>query len=90
VQGLPTHFLRALISDVRSHRLLRVDLPLPVLRVAKRAGLRHLGELRPLQGDTEFEGDRLDLPLADFVGHGPVLLVSHSHPTGARVVVWVE
>ena len=90
VQGEPTHFLRALISDVRSRRVVRVDLPLAVLKVAKRGGLRYLGELTPLQGDTEFEGDRVDLPLAEFVGHGPMLLVSHSHPSGARIVVWVD
>jgi hypothetical protein len=90
VQGEPTHFLRALISDARSHRVVRVDLPLAVLKVAKRGGLRYLGELTPLQGDTEFEGDRVDLPLAEFVGHGPMLLVSHSHATGARIVVWVD
>jgi hypothetical protein len=88
--GEPTHFLRALLSDARSHRMVRVDLPLRLLRVVKRDGFRYLGELTPLQTDTEFERDRIDLPLAEIVGHGPLLVVSHSHASGARVVAWVD
>ena len=88
--GEPTRFLRARLSDVRSHRIVRVDLPLRLLRMAKRDGFRYLGELTPLQDDTEFEGDRIDLPLEEIVGHGPLLVVSHSHPSGARFVAWVD
>ncbi|PYQ55089.1 MAG: hypothetical protein DMF78_03365 [Acidobacteria bacterium] len=88
--GEPTRFLRARFSDVRSHRIVRVDLPLRLLRIAKRGGFRYLGELTPLQDDTEFEGDRIDLPLEEIVGHGPLLIVSHSHASGARIVAWVD
>jgi hypothetical protein len=88
--GEPTRFLRARFSDVRSHRIVRVDLPLRLLRVAKRGGFRYLGELTPLQADTEFEGDRIDLPLQEIVGHGPLLVVSHSHASGSRIVAWVD
>jgi hypothetical protein len=88
--GDPTRFLRARLWDVRSHRLVRVDLPIAVLRVVKRDGFRYLGELTPLQTDTEFERDRIDLPLAEIVGHGPLLVVSHAHASGARIVAWVD
>ena len=90
VQGEPTRFLRARFFEPHSHRLVRADLPIALLRVVKRDGFRYLGELTPLQTDTEFEGDRIDLPLAEIVGHGPLLVVSHSHASGARVVAWVD
>ena len=64
--------LRALISDPRSRRLVRVDVPLAVLWVA------------------EFEQDRIDLRLDQIDGHGPLLIVDHSHPSGARILMWVE
>jgi uncharacterized membrane protein len=90
VQGPPTRFLRALFFDAHSHHLVRADLPIAVMRVVKRDGFRYLGELTPLQEDTEFEGDRVDLPLAEIVGHGPLLVVSHSHASGSRILAWVD
>src|SRR5262245_24951203 len=88
--GEPTRFLRALVSDARSRRLVRVGLPLRLLRMVKGDGFRYVGELTPLQPDTEFERDRIDLPLEDILRHGPMLVASHSHPSGSRLVVWVE
>ena len=82
--------LRALISDVRSGRVVRVDVPLAVLRVAKRKGFQYLGELTPLLADTEFEADRVDLALKDIDRRGPLLLVDHVHSSGARILMWVE
>lgn len=41
--------------------MVRVDIPLAVLRIAKRGGFRYLGELTPLLEDSEFETDRVDL-----------------------------
>jgi hypothetical protein len=86
----PGRSVKALISDVRSRRVVRVDVPLGVLRVAKRRGFRYLGELTPLLADTEFEADRVDLPLADIDRRGPILLVDHAHTSGARILMWVE
>ena len=82
--------LHALISDPRSSRLVRVDVPLAVLRVAKRGGFRYLGELTPGHADTEFEQDRIDLQLDEIDGHGAILILDHSHGSGARIVMWVE
>jgi len=80
--------LHALISDVRSSRMVRVDIPLALLRVAKRRGFRYLGELTPLLEDTEFETDRVDLSLGDI--DRPVLIVDHAHESGARILMGVE
>src|SRR3954471_5618164 len=66
----PGRTVKALISDLRSRRVVRVDVPLAVLRLAKRAGFRYLGELTPLLADTEFEADRVDLPLEDIDRRG--------------------
>jgi hypothetical protein len=86
----PGRSLRALVADVRSRRIVRVDVPLAVLRVAKGGGFRYLGELTPLLDDTEFEADRVDLPLQEMDWRGPILLVDHGHADGARILVWVE
>jgi uncharacterized membrane protein len=86
----PGRSVKALISDVRSRRVVRVDVPLAVLRVAKRRGFRYLGELTPLLADTEFEADRVDLPLGDIDRHGPILVVDHAHASDARILMWVE
>ena len=86
----PGRNVKALISDVRSRRVVRVDVPLAVLRVAKRRGFRYLGELTPLLADTEFEADRVDLSLGDIDRRGPILLVDHTHTSGARILMWVE
>ena len=86
----PGRSVKALIWDVRSRRVVRVDVPLAVLRVAKRRGFRYLGELTPLLADTEFEADRVDLPLGDIDRRGPILLVDHAHASGARILMWVE
>jgi hypothetical protein len=88
--GDPTHFLHALLFDARSGRVVRADLPLRLLRILKTEGFRYVGELTPLQSDTEFERDRIDLPLSEIVAHGPLLVVDHSHPSGARLVAWVD
>ena len=88
--GDPTHVLRALLFDARSGRVVRADLPLRLLRVVKSDGFRYVGELTPLQADTALERDRIDLPLAEIVGHGPLLVVDHAHPDGSRIVAWVE
>ena len=80
--------LRALISDVGSARIVRVEIPLAVLRVAKRGGFRYLGELTPLLEDTEFETDRVDLSLSEL--DKPALVVNHAHSDGARILMWVE
>jgi hypothetical protein len=86
----PAHTLRALIFNARSHHLVHVDIPFAVLRFMKGGGFRYLGELTPLQDDTEFERDRIDLPLPEVDGQGTMLLVDHSHPSGARILVWVD
>jgi hypothetical protein len=43
-----------------------------------------------LLADTEFEADRVDLPLQDIDQSGPILLVDHAHASGARILMWVE
>jgi hypothetical protein len=80
--------LHALISDVASTRIVRVDVPLSLLRVAKRGGFRYLGELTPLLEDTEFETDRVDVSLGEL--DRPKLVVDHAHEDGARILMWVE
>ena len=70
---------------------MHVDVPVSLLKVVKREGLRYLGELTPLLDDTEFERDRIDLPLQDLSdGRGPVLVADHVHASGARIVLWAE
>jgi hypothetical protein len=86
----PGQNLRALIADVRSRRVVRVHVPPAVLTVVKRGGFRYLGELTPLLEDTEFETDRVDLPLREIDRRGPMLLVDHAHADGARILMWVE
>lgn len=77
------------VFDTRSQRLVRINLPLAVVRVMRPGGFTYLGEITFLE-DTDFDADRVDLTLDDLDARGPGLLVDHQHADGGQILVWLE
>ncbi len=78
-----TTTLHVLAYDAGQGRLVRVDLPAWLLRLARRGRVRVNG-LDALPDSVE------RLTIGDLERHGPGLVLDATTPDGARVLVWTE
>jgi uncharacterized membrane protein len=78
--------LVVLAWDADEERLVRIRLPLWLLRL----GSRGSGSIQLGGGRGRIQLERLQLSVADLERLGPALLIDHRTPAGDRVVVWTE
>ncbi len=70
--------------DDQKQKLIRLDLPMWLLRLRSRGAVVRL----PSERFTDFE--RMDLTIDDIDNNGPGLILDHRSPMGARILVWTE
>jgi hypothetical protein len=90
LEGLPTSRERPdtvsmLAWDPRDERLVRVSLPLWMLRF----GTRHM-KVRLMQDDRGFDLSKLNLDVDELERIGPALVFDFRTPDGARVLIWTH
>jgi hypothetical protein len=79
----------ALVYEMPSRKLLRVNLPFRAVRLLRRSGFTYLGQFYFLE-DTEFDPIHVGLSLDDVERHGRGLLVDYRRPSGAQFLAWVD
>lgn len=81
----PLTALRVLAWGPRDRKLVRLSLPMWLLRLTGRHGV-HLSNR-----DTAFGADmRLNVTADEIERHGPGLILDYTTPGGERVLVWAE
>ena len=83
------HSFHALVYEMPSRQLLRVNFPFRVVRLLRSSGFTYLGQFYFLE-DTEFDPVRVGLSLSDVERHGRGLLVDHRRSSGAQFLAWVD
>jgi hypothetical protein len=79
----------ALVYEMPSRKLLRVNVPFWAMRHLRSSGFTYLGQFYFLE-DTEFDPVRVGLTLSDVERHGRGLLVDHRRASGAQFLAWLE
>jgi hypothetical protein len=79
----------ALIYEMPSRKLRRVNMPFWAVRHLRSSGFTYLGQFY-FFGDTEFDPFRVELSLNDVDRHGPGLLVDHRRSSGAQFIAWAD
>ncbi len=82
----PLETLRVLAYDPDSGKLVRVAIPMWLLRLAP--GGRRMSFLN--DNGIDFDSDRVRLTLDDLERRGPGLLLDHADRHGSLVLVWTE
>lgn len=83
----PRHDLRALHAlayDEAARKLVRVDVPIWLLRLVPSANSIHFSDL------DDLDDERAHLTLEDLERHGPGLVLDARHGRTSRVLVWTE
>jgi hypothetical protein len=82
--------IRVLFYNSRDARLVRIDVPLWIMRMMPSNGGTQ-GRRMTLRGrDVDFDFDSGNLTLEDVERHGPGLVVDGVDSHGAQVLVWAE
>lgn len=84
--GRPLQTLRVLAYDPDGGKIVRIAIPMWLLRLAP--GSRRMSFLS--DNGIDFDSDRVHLTLDDLERRGPGLLVDHTDRHGSLVLVWTE
>ena len=84
--GKPLEMLRVLAYDPDNGKIVRVAIPMWLLRLAP--GGKRMSFLN--DNGIDFDSDRTPLTLEDLERRGPGLLLDHADRRGSLVLVWTE
>ena len=76
--------LRVLVYNDGDGKLVRVNVPFWLLRLAPSKNVRIL------DGELDFDADEAQLTVGDLQGHGPGLILDQRNHHGLQVLVWTE
>lgn len=76
--------LHALAYDTRARKLVHIDVPFWLLRLAPGRRFTFFSDA------ADFDSDRLHLTVDDLERHGPGLILDEHNRRGARILVWTE
>lgn len=80
----PIEIIHAMVYTPDSRKLINVNLPLWLLRMAPGKHFSFLDD------NVDFDSGRIRLTLDDVERHGPGLILDQADRRGARVLVWAE
>jgi hypothetical protein len=81
----PLSGLRVLAWGPRDKKIVRLTLPMWLLRISGRKGVQLSDRDMPLGSDV-----RLNVTAEELERHGPGLILDYTSPGGERVLVWAE
>ena len=81
-KGVRLESLNLLIWDPRVHKLVHLNVPFWLIRMAPHGALHFR--------DADFNADRLHLTVEDLERRGPGLVLDHTERRGTRVLVWTQ